>query len=276
MTMLFLAHTIHDTASAQTLRQALEVQGYTCWRAPGYATPATYTYPRIIEYGILGSAAVVLLWNESAARDDELTRQLVLAQRLHRAVVPIVVDQTPLPHTLRLPASVNGVVSSYDTIAQLLMLLPAADSSDPLLTCAEQAAQESISARKAAIDLATTLLARNAHREEVLALLDYLARHDLITGVREKAQEALDAEAQKQRRPPDTPALPALAEGRHLFTATCSRCGQTSQFDKRRVCAAQGPILRHLRQTRDARDTLQLSCMHCAQSMLVQVDCEGY
>jgi len=277
MTMLFLAHTTHDAISAQTLRQALEAQGYTCWRAPGYATPATSTYPRIIEYGILGSAALVLLWNESAARDDEVTRQLVLAQRLHRPVVPVVVDQTPLPHTLRVSASVIGALSSYDTVAQLLTLLPAADSLDPLLTCAEQAARESISARKTAIELATGLLARNEHREEVLALLDYLARHDLITGVREKAQEALDAEAQKRLRPSDAPALPLQEDERHLFAATCSRCGHTSQFDKRRVCAAQGPILRHIGQTTDKKlDTLQLSCAYCTQSMLVQVDCDGY
>lgn len=41
------------------------------------------------------------------------------------------------------------------------------------------------------------MLARNEHREEILALLEYLARHDLMTGVREKAQEALTADMQR-------------------------------------------------------------------------------
>jgi hypothetical protein len=206
-----------------------------------------------------------------------MTRHLLLAQRLHKPVVPVVLDQTALPHTLRVPGGVSGPVSSYDTVAQLLALLPAVDSLDQLLPCAEKAAQESISARKTAIDLATALLARNEHREEVLALLDYLARHDLITGVREKAQEALDAEEQKQHGPPATPLLLHPEDEHHIFSVTCSKCGQISHFDKRRVCAAQGPILRHIRQTTDkALDTLQLSCVHCAHSMLVLVDCKGY
>lgn len=278
MTMLFLAYASHDSASSQTLCQALQTQGYTCWRAPGYATPDMSGYARIIEYGILGCAALVLLWDASAAQDERVTRAVLFAQRLRKAVIPVLLDQTALPNTLVVPATVAGPPASYDTVAQLLTLLPAAQSADPLLICAEKAAQESISARKTAIDLATALLARDEHREAVLALLEYLARHDLMTGVREQAQAALDAEAQRQQGPQAAPLLLRPEDSRHIFPATCNHCGQISYFDKRRVCSARGTII--LRQAKRSEekelDTLELPCAHCSNSIFVLVDCEGY
>lgn len=278
MTTLFLAHTPHATASAQTLRQVLQAQGYTCWCPPGYATPAMHAYARIIEDGILGSAALVLLWDASAARDDQVTQHVLFAQRLCKPVIPVLLDQTALPTTLIVPASVAGPPASSATVAQLLALLPAARSADPLLICAEKAAQESISARKTAIELAAALLARNEHRAEVLALLAYLARHDLMAGVREKAQAALDAEAQRQAGPQAAPLLLHPEDARHIFPVTCNHCGQISYFDKRRVCSAQGTII--LRQARRSEkkelDTLELPCAHCPNSIVALVDCEGY
>lgn len=130
MRTLFLSYTSSEVASAETLRQALEVQGYTCWRAPAYVTAAMYTYPRVIEYGILGSAALVPIWSASAAHDDWVTRHLLFARRLRKPVIPVVLDRTALPNTLIVPASVAGPVSNYDTVAQLLALLPAPQSPD--------------------------------------------------------------------------------------------------------------------------------------------------
>ncbi|HEY1350024.1 MAG TPA: toll/interleukin-1 receptor domain-containing protein [Ktedonobacteraceae bacterium] len=240
MTTLFLSHTPNDTAGAETLRQALEVQGYNCWRAPGYAAPGMYSYPRIIESGIVGCAALVLIWNAAAARDEWVIRHLLFAQRLRKAMLPVLLDQTALPNTLIVPATVAGSVASYDTIAQLLVLLPAPQNQDPLFICTQKAAQESISDRKTAIDLAGDLLARNEHREEVLALLEYLALHDLMSGVREKAQEALAADARQQQGPQAAPPLLRPEDSRHTFPVTCEQCKQISYFDKRRVCAAHG------------------------------------
>jgi ribosomal protein L37E len=277
MTTLFLSHTPNDTACAETLRQALETQGYNCWRAPGYVTPTMYTYPRIVESGIVGSAALVLIWNAAAAHDEWVIRHLLFAQRLRKAMIPVLLDQTALPNTLIVPATVTGSVASYDTIAQLLALLPALQSADPLFACAEKAAQESISDRKTAIDLAGNLLARHEHREEALALLEYLARHDLMSGVREKAQEALAADTQQQQGPQAAPPLLRPEDSRHIFPVTCEQCGQISYFDKRRVCAAHGPVLRQARRIAEKElDTLELPCAHCPHRMLVLVDCEGY
>ena len=87
-----------------------------------------------------------------------------------------------------------------DIVIQLMQegLLPPPDSVDPLFALAQLAASSLLSERKAAIQQANAMLERNEQRPTVLALLGYLAQHDLITGVRDLAQEALDADARRR------------------------------------------------------------------------------
>ena len=63
-------------------------------------------------------------------------------------------------------------------------------------------AHEHILVRKDAIDHAAEMLKQNEHREEVLAILEYLTHNDLMMGVREKAQKVLDADAKRATPPP--------------------------------------------------------------------------
>ena len=77
-------------------------------------------------------------------------------------------------------------------------LLPPPDSVDPLFTLAQLAASNLLSERKAAIQQASAMLERNEQHAAVLGLLTYLAQHDLMMGVRELAQEALDADARRR------------------------------------------------------------------------------
>src|SRR5947208_5198414 len=114
------------------------------------------------------------------------------------------------------------------------------------------------------------MLQQNEYFEEVLALLEYLARHDLIMGVREKAQEVLDT----HNGIVAPPAFPS--ESRHIFGVRCEK-GHISYFDKRRVCNATRPELRGLLQRAGKElDELHLRCDTCGIEIVAHVDCEGY
>ena len=119
------------------------------------------------------------------------------------------------------------------------------------------------------------MLARNEHREEVVAILEYLAQNDLMTGVREKAQGVLDA--QKATPTPQTQFFP-LEDRRHIFQVTCMQCGQINYFDKRQVCAAKKvPSLRGITgQPGKTLDEMDLPCGKCGHTIPTRVDCEGY
>ncbi len=147
-----------------------------------------------------------------------------------------------------------------------LPLLPTPGSTDPLLSLGEQAAHQYLRVRKEAIDQAAALLQRGEHREEVLAILEYLARNDLMTSVREKAQDVLKAATQQKTVSPPGSTHPQ--EVRHLFGVRCQN-GHTTIFDRRQVCSQRKEIMRGL-------DELILTCQDCGVAMAVDVDCEGY
>ena len=128
--------------------------------------------------------------------------------------------------------------------------------------------------RKDAIDLATEMLKQNDHREEVLAILEYLAQNDLMMGVREKAQDVLDADA--KRAAPPTPFLHP-DDSRYITGVRCKQCGYVTYFDRRRMCSAQS----HFKRTRATLagkelDRMELPCEKCGHIIPTDVDCEGY
>src|SRR5207244_4481679 len=107
-------------------------------------------------------------------------------------------------------------------------------------------------------------------REAVLAILEYLASNDLMMGVRDKAQEVLDADARKAAPPAPS------NQSRHIFGVRC-RNGHITYFDKRRVCPAHSKLVRRIRKSAGAElDELDLTCGTCGEIMTVPVDCEGY
>src|SRR5262249_10238458 len=138
--------------------------------------------PHTIENAILGCAVVLLLWSRSAAHSAEVARHLPFALHLKKAILLLMLDQTGLPATLDdfPPFEVHSRWT--DIVTQLMQdsLLPSPDSVDPLFTLSQLAASNLLSERKAAVRQAKEMLQRNEHRAAVLAIVSYLARHDLM------------------------------------------------------------------------------------------------
>ncbi len=200
MTNLFLLHASEDAARAESLRTSLMIQGYRVWCEPLSLQVSDMLDPHTIENAILGCAVVLLLWSRSAANSAEVARHLPFALHLKKAILLLLLDQTGLPATLDGFPPFMVQSRCMDIVTQLIRqsLLPPHDSVDPLFTLAQLAASSLLSERKAAVQQANAMLQRNEQRSVVQALLSYLARHDPLMGVREAAQEVLDADAYTQ------------------------------------------------------------------------------
>lgn len=271
MTQIFVSHSSNDADCAEQIRRGLETKGYSVWREPTSLSMESILYPRTVENVILGSAAVILVWSSSAAQSEWVERHILFAQRLKKLIVPVVIDSTELPTTLIVDTIITNQVPCRNAAAQLPPDFPRPDSTDTLTKLCELAAHEFIRKRKEAIDQAAEMLRKNEHREAVLAILEYLGHHDLMTGVRERAQEVLDADAKKDTSPPSPP-----TDSRHTFGARC-RNGHITYFDKRQVCPASSHVMRDLMERAGKKlDALYLKCGECGEEMIVHVDCEGY
>ena len=269
MTTIYVSHAPADAPCAETIRQGLETKGYAVFREPGYPGPGEASYAHMIENAILRSAALVLVWSSLAAREAWVERHIIFAQRLNKLILPVALDGTALPNTLIVETVIQPPCD--DAVAQLLPHLAKLDSIAPLIKLSEQAANDRILSRKEAIEQAAEMLQKGEYREEVLALLEYLAKDDLMMGVREKAQEALEADAKKAM--PSPPPLLRPSDSRHIFGVKCKN-GHVTYFDKRRVCLARSKIARD--RAGKKLDELDLLCGTCGAAMAVLVDCEGY
>ena len=119
------------------------------------------------------------------------------------------------------------------------------------------------------------MLKRNEHREAVLALLEYMARNDIMMGVRDKAQEVLDADAKKAPLPPS---FLRPGDSRHMFGVRCKN-GHVTYFDKREVCVAHSLVPRDMAKRAGVElDELHLKCEHpdCGAEVVARVDCREY
>ncbi len=226
-------------------------------------------YPRTIENVILGSAAMILVWSSSAAASEWVERHILFAQRLKKLIVPVVIDSTGLPTTLIMDTIITSQVPCADVVEQLPPDFPQPDSTDPLIKLSEQAAHEFIRERKATIDQAAEILKQGENREAVLAILEYLAQHDLMMGVREKAQEVLEADAKRGAAPSFR-----SEESRFIVGVRCKN-GHVTYFDKRRICNDQVNVIRVMRAGVEL-DQRDLTCGECGAEMSVRVDCRGY
>ncbi len=271
MTQIFISHTKEDAVCAESIRQELEAKGYSVWREPNSLSMESILYPRTIENVILGSAAVFLVWSSRVAQSEWVERHTLFAQRLKKMILPVVIDGTDLPNTLVSVSPITSQASCTDVVAQLPPDFPQPGSAEPLIKLSEQAAHEFIRIRKEAIDQAAEMLQRGEHREEVLAILEYLAYNDLMMGVREKAQEVLDADKKRGIAPVFRP-----DESRHIFGVRCKN-GHVTYFDKRRVCGAYKEFPREITQRAGLElDELHLKCEQCGLEVVSRVDCRGY
>ena len=273
MTTIFVSFPKEDTACAEHILHDLEAQGYTTWRESTSLTLESVLYPRTIENVILGSAAVVLVWSSYAAQSEWVERHILFAQCLKKPLFPVTIDGTALPNTLIADTTIPDQAPCADVVAKLVPHLPQPGSTDPLIALSEKAAHEFIRVRKEAIDQAAEMLQRGEHREAVLAILEYLASKDLMMGVRDKAQEVIDADVNKAAPPPLRP-----GESRHIFGVRCKN-GHITYFDKRRVCSAYQDVPRAIVQRAgEELDELHLTCDHsgCGLEVVARVDCRGY
>jgi TIR domain len=273
MTTIFVSFAKEDAACAEEILQGLEAKGYSAWREPKSLELSSILYPRTIENVILSSAAVVLVWSSSAFRSEWVERHIHFAQRLKKPILPVLIDGTDLPNTLIADKTIAGRLPCTDVVTHILPLLPPPDKPDPLIQLAEKAADDLIAVRKEAINAAAGMLQSGEQREAVLAILEYLAHNDLMMGVRDKAQEVLDADARKAAAPP--PFL-HLADSRHIFGVRCKN-GHVTYFDKRRVCSAYKEVPRDIRHSAGLElDELHLKCETCGEDIVASVDCRDY
>ncbi len=270
MTQIFVSRAQDDAACAEAIRQGLEGRGYSTWREPTSLSMESILYPRTIENDLLRSATIVLVWSSSAAQSEWVERHVLFAQRLKKLILPVVIDGTDLPTTLIVDTFMTSQVPCADVVTQLPPDFPSPNSTDPLIVLSERSAHEYIRERKAAIDQAVEMLKRGEHREEVLAILEYLAQNDLMMGVRDKAQEVLDADTRRV-----TP-VPPPNQSHHIFGVRC-RNGHISYFDKRRVCSAYKEVPRDIRQSAGIElDELHFKCDQCGVEVVAREDCRGY
>jgi len=272
MTQIYISHSQDDVARAEQIRSDLQSQDYVVWKDAQGLEPGNIAYPRIIETGIRGSAAVIVVWSAGAARSEWVEREILCAQRLKKPTFPVITDGTGLLVTL---VGVQSVTLDQDqdiagAVVQLLPRLPPPDSDNELIALYKQLAHPFIRERKAGIQRAAALLEKPEQRQEALALLEHIAQMDLMIGVREEAQATLHADARKGRPPSSGEA------SRHVFGARCPN-GHVTYFDKRRVCPASSTIMRHVVRRAEAElDEIYLKCAECDAEMVAPVNCEGY
>lgn len=273
MVGIFVAFALEDAVCAEEVRHGLEAKGYGVWREQEGVSIESILYPRTVENGIVGSAVLIVLWSMHAARSEEVEREMLFAQRLKKLALPVALDATELPATLVAVSPVAVQASCAEAVAQLLPLLPSPQSDDPLLAMLEKAAKSSllsVRARFAAIDQAQEMLRRGEHREELLALLEYLVANDAIERVRSRARDVLKVEVDR--------AEPSASGGlsRHRIEVLCKKCGKLSYFNKYHVCGNE----QFVRVSRQSGGTdicqLDLTCEHCGADLKVTIDCGGY
>lgn len=280
MTQIFVSHSSEDAECAEQIRLRLEAKGYNVWREPPTLSLKSVLYTRTVNNAIIGSATVILVWSGSATQSEWVERHILLAQRLKKPIVPVVLDGIDPPNTLTVDHIIVDQAPCADVAAKLMPHLPAPGSNDPIIALWEQASHDSlisINARKTAIEQASDMLKQQnqPHREAILALLEYLAQHDLMTGVRDKANAVLQEDAKKVAQIPPPPFLNP-DDSRHIFAVRCNK-GHITYFDKRRVCVAQGEgIRKHEEVTATKLQKLVLKCKECGEELPVSVDCEGY
>lgn len=279
----FVLYAQEDAVCGEEIRAVLEKEGYRCWHESAPQTLDAILDSRTKENALLGSAVVVLLWSKTAATSESIAQPLLLAQQLKKQIIAVQRDETPLPSTLNADAILIPRGPYEDNIAQLQAVLPAPDDADPLFALAERMAHPFIRERKAAIEQAVALLQQGTlskqSQEVIKALLAYLAQHDLMDGVRTKAQEALAALAPSQASTPFSSSatfIPPVGDARHIFGVRCKN-GHISYFDKRYVCKASSKVVRgRIREAGKELDQLTLTCDTCGEPITAYVDCEGY
>jgi TolB-like protein/Flp pilus assembly protein TadD len=93
---VFISYASPDSTIAETVCEALERAGVTCWIAPRDVTPGAH-YASEIVHAIDSAKAIVLILSHDAATSPHVLREIERAISKRHPVVTLRVDQAPLP-----------------------------------------------------------------------------------------------------------------------------------------------------------------------------------
>ncbi|HEY0325105.1 MAG TPA: toll/interleukin-1 receptor domain-containing protein, partial [Allosphingosinicella sp.] len=86
--MLFVSHHSSKLEVAEHVERALNVKGVRCWIAPRDVEPGA-SFARSIPQAIGESSAVLLLFCSNSAKSRHVERELILADQLGKAIIPL-------------------------------------------------------------------------------------------------------------------------------------------------------------------------------------------
>jgi hypothetical protein len=264
---IFIVHSDEQATGAARIRADLRKAGYSVSNEAQHIPVSRYRYARTIENGILRSAAIIVIWSAAAEQDEWVERKILFAQQLKKPIFTVQTDSTSLSNRL-VARAVNSDPSCVDMVATLLPQLPPAGASD-VQQVAEMLAQEKIGQPEEGIERATTLLAKGEHREVLLAMLEHVARRNLMSRVREKAQSAIDRDSKKDD------GSGGVDESRHMFAVRCPK-GHVTYFDRRVICKDEMQFVRSMVRAGVQVDAMHMQCGECSDGMIVSVDCGAY
>ena len=93
---VFISYASPDSAVAETVCEALERAGITCWIAPRDVTPGTFYADEIVR-AIDTAKAVVLILSRNASDSHHVLREVERAISKRHPVISIRIDRAPLP-----------------------------------------------------------------------------------------------------------------------------------------------------------------------------------
>lgn len=96
---VFLSYSQADLELVDALEEALRVQSISVWRDISSLHPSEQ-WPRYLGEVLQWTKALVLLWSAAASRSDFVELEWYMALVLNKPVLPVLLDETPLPAAL--------------------------------------------------------------------------------------------------------------------------------------------------------------------------------
>ena len=124
---VFLSYSNEDASPARKVRAAIESAGYFVWQDVT-AIQGGEEWIREIEQAINGCCALVVITSRHTNASWWVREEILHAQRRHKPVIPLAIDDTPLPIGILQVNSINAHASFAAGIQQLL------DTLHPCLT----------------------------------------------------------------------------------------------------------------------------------------------
>jgi tetratricopeptide (TPR) repeat protein len=129
MAGVFISYAHEDSDTARHLEETLENQNIRVWR-DRESIYAGQQWPKAIGEGIAGQQLFLLLWSKNSAASHFVEFEWNTALALKKTIVPLFLDQTPLPPSLR---AYNGffMTDLNQVVKQILTALKKSPPPDP-------------------------------------------------------------------------------------------------------------------------------------------------